>query len=343
MTLRALIVCPGRGSYGPRELGLLARATGQGADLVARADALLADTGGTPVSALDRREAFDPELMQYGQGASTLTFAASAVDLSRLDRARVRPVAVVGNSMGWYTALYAAGVLGFEDALRLVATMGELQAMGEGGQLIYPLCDEDWLASAELEAAVEAGLEASGARWSVRLGALAVLAGREAELAALEAALPAARLGSRGYPARIPHHAAFHTPLMGRTASAARERLLGLAWTAPQVPLIDGRGVQHRPLWSAPSDLAAYTLGPQVVEAFDFGAALRVALREYAPDVVVLLGPGESLGLPVISALLREGWRGARDRDAFFALQRGESPLLLALARPDQAARVCAR
>ncbi|MEZ5564984.1 MAG: ACP S-malonyltransferase [Gammaproteobacteria bacterium] len=45
---------------------------------------------------------------------------------------KVKPKMAAGHSLGEYTALVAAGVLGFEDALRLVRRQGEL--MGEYGE-----------------------------------------------------------------------------------------------------------------------------------------------------------------------------------------------------------------
>jgi hypothetical protein len=74
--------------------------------------------------------------------------------------------------------------------------------------------------------------------------------------------------------------------------------------------------------------LASYTLGHQVTEPYDFTKSLRTALRHLGPEVVVLLGPGNSLGGPSARILVWEGWRGWRDRDAFDEAQT-EDPFLL--------------
>jgi hypothetical protein len=108
-----------------------------------------------------------------------------------------------------------------------------------------------------------------------------------------------------------------------------------LAMTRPRVPLVDGLGRVHRP-WSADPDLMLdYTLGAQVTDPYNFTESLVVALHHTAPDVVVLLGPGNSLGGPVAATLVQVGWNGARTRDELVALQQ-ERPSLLSFAVPAQ-------
>ena len=64
-----------------------------------------------------------------------------------------------------------------------------------------------------------------------------------------------------------------------------------------------------------------------VTEPFDFDTAVVTALRHCAPDVVVCLGPGNSLGGPLARLLVWEGWRGLATREAFDA---ADPPALLA-------------
>ena len=86
----------------------------------------------------------------------------------------------------------------------------------------------------------------------------------------------------------------------------------------PECHLIDGVGNVHSP-WSAdPRALLRYTLHEQVVTTFDFSACVRTAMREFQPDVLLCAGPGSSLRAPVGHCVLREGWRGLRDKAALF-------------------------
>ncbi|GIW73390.1 MAG: acyl carrier protein [Planctomycetota bacterium] len=357
--MRAAVVCPGRGSYGRAELGWLGRAEHDGAPAVqareqvlAALDALRAARGLEPLRALDGAEAFSARLHLRADHASALIFACSATDLGLVRAAAaagaLRPVVVCGNSLGWYTALFAAGALSLPDAARLVDTMAAIQVERGlvGGQLVYPVVEEQsWRPDPVLEGAVAEALEAAGAAgkglWvSIRLGGSVVLGGEEAALRLAAERLPPLERGGTRFPLRLAGHSAFHTRLMEPMAAEAAQRLAGLGWRAPELALVDGRGFVWRPLHADPRALAAYTLGAQVTTTYDFTLSLRVALREYAPDVLVLLGPGDTIGGPVGQTLVREGWNGIRTRADFAARQRGERPIVLSLGRPAERARV---
>jgi acyl transferase domain-containing protein len=343
---RALIVCPGRGSYGRDTLGSLKGRSADARAVIDACDAHRASRGLPTVSELDADATFKADRHLAGEHASLLTFAASLADLAELSPS-FEIVAVTGNSMGWYTALAAAGALSIADGIRLVDTMGGYQAEQViGGQLIQPLAGEDGRVDPARLAAVEAALarasEVGVAAWSIRLGTFAVLGGDEAGLAALQAHLPQETRGARTFPTRLPKHAAFHTALMRDTSARALRDLAGLRFTAPRVPLIDGRGVVHRPLWADPEALRSYTLGHQVTEPYDLDAAVRTALHHAAPDVVVLLGPGDSLGGPVLGMLLADGWHGARTKVELDAAQARE-PRGLSFGRKEQRAVLVAR
>jgi hypothetical protein len=58
-----------------------------------------------------------------------------------------------------------------------------------------------------------------------------------------------------------------------------------------------------------------------------------VALREHAPDVLVLPGPGNSLGTICGQLVVAEGYRGIRTRANFEAAQRSRAPVVLSMRR----------
>ncbi len=337
---RALIVCPGRGSYTSSTHGWIERNGAYAREWIALADASRTARGETPLTELDRAERFDPKAMLMGSGAAGLTFLSSACDLARLDREAVEPVAVIGNSMGWYTALFVAGSLGFEDALRLVETMGGMQEHGSGSQLLYPTVGDDWRPDPGMMNRIEDALAETGARWSIRLGGIAVLAGELEALEALEALLPTVQMGRASYPYRLTFHAAYHTPLMAEASRRGHELLSDLSWGSPSVSLVDGAGRIYRPGVAEPAGIHAYTLGQQVVETYDFTRSLVVALRSFAPDQLLLLGPGSSLGGAVAQTLISIGWRGLSCREDFDERQASDQPLVIALDRLEQANRV---
>lgn len=341
--IRAVVVCPGRGTYNAPELGWLARHFPDPA-LLARFDGIRTAAGQTPLAALDGAARFARDTHGRGDNAAGLIFAASLGDHHALDPARIEVVAITGNSMGWYTALAAGGAVRPEDGFRIANTMGTLMhAQGVGGQTVYPWLGPDWCPDPSRRAALLALVAEIGGQagqtlaLSIDLGGMLVLAGTEAGLAAFEAAVE--RIDDR-FPMRLPHHAAFHTGLQAPVAEAGRAALSPALIGQPQRPLIDGRGAIWWPGATDPAALYAYTLGHQVTEPYDFTRAITVAAREFAPDLFVVTGPGATLGGAVAQSLVLAGWRGLADKAAFKARQTTSAPVMVSMGIEAERARV---
>lgn len=335
---RALVLCPGRGSYARDTLGSVKGLTSPALDVF---DAHRAALDRPTVRAMDAEEKFTSKLHVRGENASALTAGVSLADLDQVDTEAFDVVGVVGNSMGWYTALGYAGALPLAATAELIETMGQYQAGNIiGGQIVYPCVADDWTINASRLAAVERAVaDIPDLHWSIRLGGQAVLGGTEEALKAASEALPVIELGSHSFPLRLPLHSAFHTPLMRATAGQAATDLAHLPWSAPRVTLIDGLGRVFRPHSASPQAIRDYTLGAQVTETFDLTLALKTALRTVGPDVVILPGPGSNLGSAVAQAMIQERWSGIQTRDEFIARQNSD-PILLSMRWPDQRTRV---
>ena len=343
MSMRALIVCPGRGSYDRAGMGQLQDRSEAARAVISACDQHREGASRPSVSALDGAEKWRSSLHVAGENASLLTAACSLADMAELARDRFEVVGVTGNSMGWYTALGVSGALSLSDTIRVIDTMGAYQAKNViGGQVLYPLTNASWASDPDLLDAVERtlvdGRNAGHAlHWSIHLGGYAVLAGDRAGVKFLLENLPEQQRGSRTFPIQLPMHSAFHTPLMREASNRAKQDLADLGLSAPDVPLIDGRGKVFRPLSADPAELFDYTLGAQVTDPYDFTTAVASALRYTGADVVIALGPGNSLGGPIARILVEQGWRGARSRDQFDEIQKSESPLLLSFGvRPQR-------
>jgi hypothetical protein len=72
-----------------------------------------------------------------------------------------------------------------------------------------------------------------------------------------------------------------------------------------------------------------------VVAPYHFSKAVGVGVREFAPDAIIVLGPGTTLGGSVIHSLIASNWSGMTDRASFEDLQAGD-PLVLSMGRDDQ-------
>ena len=332
----AVVICPGRGTYGKPELGTLARHFKNRA-LLARLDARRTELGQETLTALDSAATYSTAKHTRGDNASALIYAATIADFAALQDIEI--VAVTGNSMGWYSALACAGALTPENGFEVVNTMGTLmQDHLIGGQLLHPFMDEAWHNNPAQKTALLTLADEINSRpghslaLSINLGGMLVLAGNDAGLAAFEAAVPPAQ--SR-FPLRLANHAAFHTALQAPVAAAGRAKLPGHLFTQPKHPLIDGRGAIWWPHATDTAALWQYTLGHQVTEPYDFTHAITIAAREFAPDLFIITGPGTTLGGATAQSLILAKWQGMQSKSDFQTAQSA-GPFLISMGMDDQ-------
>lgn len=333
---KAVLICPGRGTYNKAELGILARYFPD-AGLMAQFDAARTAAGQQTLTALDGAARFSQAIHTRGDTASALIYAASLGDAMAL-RGDIDIVAVTGNSMGWYSALACGGALAPMDAFTIVNTMGQLmQDRLIGGQVVYPHMGPDWRPDPAQKARLLAMVDDINTRpdhvlsLSIDLGGLLVLAGDAAGLHAFEQAVPA----HDRFPMRLPNHAAFHSALMAPISQTGKTRLDAGLFGQPTLPMIDGRGAIWWPGATDPHALWDYTLGAQVTQSYDFTRAIQVAAREFAPDLFIITGPGTTLGGAVAQALIEIEWGGINGKAAFQARQAFD-PFLVSMGRDDQ-------
>jgi len=336
----ALVVCPGRGTYGKGELGYLKRYHADKGELIASFDRLRTERAQPTISELDGADRFSPALHTRGDIASPLIFAASFADFLAIDRSRFDVAAATGNSMGWYTTLAVAGAVGAKHGFRIIDAMGENSQAGEaGGQVLLTLVGEDWRELPGLRdevlavAAAIDGRDGCKLHVSIELGGMIVFAGNEAGLAALLAEAPPT---PGREPLRLVNHGPFHTPLMQGSSDRAIDQIPVDWFGSPVMPMVDGRGHIWRPFASAADKLHRYTFATQILESYDFTRAVQVAVMEYSPDRIILLGPGDTLGGAIAQALISIEWRGLRSKGDFQEMQASSEPVLLSMGREDQ-------
>jgi [acyl-carrier-protein] S-malonyltransferase len=338
----AVVICPGRGTYTKTELGYLKRNFADTA-LLASFDATRKELGQEPLTALDSAGSYSVAKHTRGDNASGLIYACTLGDFRAIDPAKIDVVAVTGNSMGWYSTLACGGALTAEGGFEVVNTMGTLmQEALIGGQTLYPFVGEDWAPNlarkSELLALVAeiASRPEHALSLSIDLGGMLVLAGNEEGLKAFEASVPPTQ---GRFPMRLQNHAAFHSALQAPVAARGRAALSPSLFGQPKLPMIDGRGSIW---WPGSTDVAAlwdYTLGHQVTEPYDFTTAIRIAAREFAPDLFIIAGPGTTLGGAVAQSLILADWRNMRSKADFQTTQQS-APLLASMGMDDQRATV---
>jgi hypothetical protein len=107
---RAVVICPGRGTYNQDELGYLTRYFPD-KEMLSRFDEQRSELGLEKLLDLDGASRFSMAKHTRGDNASALIFAATLGDFMSINKNDVEIVAVTGNSMGWYSALACAGAL----------------------------------------------------------------------------------------------------------------------------------------------------------------------------------------------------------------------------------------
>lgn len=338
MTRRAVLICPGRGTYNKEELGYIARHHGYDTELFQAIETIRQANDQPSLASLDGAETFNLKTYSSGDVASPLIASCGLLDAQALQN-DIDVVAVTGNSMGWYTALGLGGAVDMLDAYRIVDGMGGvMQRHMSGGQVVVSTVHADWRPDPTHQALLlqiiddlntEAGLELY---LSIDLGGMLVVAGNDAGLHAFEMAVPE-RNGFKTL--RLPNHAGFHSPMQNASAADGRRLFQADMFRAPTTPMIDGRGVIWWPHSSAPNAMHNYTFGAQVVTPYDFTAAIRTAAREFAPDLFIIVGPGTTLGGAVAQSLIECGWGGLTCKEDFQAMQ-AKAPRLITMGRADQ-------
>jgi [acyl-carrier-protein] S-malonyltransferase len=195
------------------------------------------------------------------------------------------PVVFAGHSFGQISALTAAGVLSFEDGIRLTISRGEVAAEAgrrqPGGMIaVLGLANNKatWACSA-----------APGECWLANDNApgQVVLAGTQAGLA--RAAQRALRLGARKL-IRLAVEGPFHTPLMLPAAEQFARYLSASAFSAAATPVIsnaDARPVSRSGSWVAL--LADHLISPVRWQA------TQLCLERFGVDSLVEVGFGTTL------------------------------------------------
>ena len=207
--------------------------------------------------------------------------------------AGLRPDLVMGHSLGEYSALVAAGAMGYAEALRIVAERGAaMRAAGRAAPgamaALLGVADDDARALAE----------AAGEVWPANFNCpgQVVVSGTEAGVERLLAA--AAERGWRA--ARLQVDGAFHSPLMAPAAERLRPALAAWEPAAPDPPFLSTTTCALEP----PARMREVLLD-QLTSPVRFGDAVAVALESGA-DRFVEVGHGR-----VLSGLVKRVRRDA--------------------------------
>ena len=328
---RIIVICPGRGTYTRETSRYLKNHGAPAQEQIEWMDAQRKSAELPILTEMDT-QSFKAKIHMVGEHASPLIYACSLSDFLSIDQRKFEIVAITGNSMGWYIALALGGAMSYENAYQLIQTMGTMMAEGIiGGQIIYPIVDKNWQLDSEKSAMVLAEIEKAGAYVSIHLGGYLVIGGEQTVLDKLLKKLPT----DDTYPFQLPYHGAFHTPLMNNISAKGMGALNTSLFQKPVIPMVDGRGHIWTPFSTDSSELHQYTLGHQVTKAYDFSSAVMVTMKEFCPDKLVLLGPGNTLGGAIGQIMIKNNWLDVNSKSAFLRRQKSD-PYLISMGMKEQ-------
>jgi [acyl-carrier-protein] S-malonyltransferase len=198
------------------------------------------------------------------------------------------PTAVAGHSLGEYSALVASGALAFHDAVPLVRfraqAMQEAVPAGAGAMAAILGADDDAVAVACHESS--AGAEVVEPVNFNAPGQLVIAGSR----AAVERAMAAAKARGARRAVLLPVSAPFHSSLLKPAAERLAQRLEGIAFATPAIPVIHNVDVaSHATPEAIRSALARQAASPvrwtQTIQSFAAAGVTHV----------VECGPGKVL------------------------------------------------
>jgi [acyl-carrier-protein] S-malonyltransferase len=242
--------------------------------------------------------------------------------------------AMAGHSLGEYSALVAAGALGFADALRLVRRRGQLMQeavpVGVGAMAAVIALQLPEIEALAAEAAAETGQVCALANLNGH--GQTVLAGHRL---AIDRAIVLARERGARKATLLPVSAPFHSPLMRPARDGMAEPLAQAAFSAPRVPVVsnvdaapvtDGAAARDALLrqidspvrWVEAVEWMAHAAGVQVFLEIGPGTVLSGLNRRICPETQSV-----SLADPETLAKLLEAEAAAPEVREAVAQERG--------------------
>ena len=211
------------------------------------------------------------------------------------------PVAVAGHSLGEYSALVAAGALGFADALRLVRRRGELMQeavpVGQGAMAAIIGMDAEAIAAIAADAATA---EEVCAVANYNGPSQTVIAGSKG---AVDRAVVLAKERGARKATLLAVSAPFHSPLMRPAREGMAPLLAATEFRDPKVPVVTN--VDAAPV--ASGDAARDALVRQIDSPVRWVESILWMEEELGVEAFVEVGPGN-----VLSGLNRRIVKAAR-------------------------------
>jgi [acyl-carrier-protein] S-malonyltransferase len=277
------LMFPGQGSQFQGMAAELIAQSPRARDIIAQADEIM----GYPLSKIMAGDQGDELNRTVHTQPAVFVHSMALLELLR-DCCPISPVIAAGHSLGEYTALCAAGVLSFQEALEIIkvraSSMDQAQPQGTCAMAaIVGLTRQEVLALVDEHRGGEV-LEAANFNAPDQI----VISGH---VEAVNRAAEAAKKGRRTRAVVLPVSSAFHTQLMGPAGDALAERLQRVTTGPGAFPVLANVNAQPYPAGeSSVQDLLTRQVVNPVLWEECVGAMLSAK-----PDIFVEIGPGKVL------------------------------------------------
>lgn len=225
-----------------------------------------------------------PEPLERPSLALPALFAIELAYAKLLASWGITPAAMLGHSLGEYTAAHLSGVLTLEAALGIVCCRGRLfETVERGGMLSVPM------SHAELSPLLGDRLSVA----VVNAPEMSVVSGDNAALDALAATLAARDIEARRLMIDVPAH----SPLLEPILDEFRAYLGSVEFGAPQLPYVSNRTAD----FVRAEDLNAEYFVQHLRQTVRFSDGLSTLLDRHPDAILVEVGPGQ-----VLTSLVRQ-------------------------------------
>ncbi len=237
----------------------------------------------------ERLFADDADVLRETALTQPATFAIEYALAQLWISAGIRPVALVGHSIGEFVAAALAGVMRLDDALHLMARRGRLmQAQPTGAMLSVRLGAEQ----------LAARLPASLALAAENAPNACVVSGEIADIETLRVALAADGVACR--PLHTSH--AFHSAMMDPVLAPFRAEVARIALTAPTIAIASTR----TGAWLTAAEATSTDYWTRHLrDCVRFAPALATVLEDHKDAIVLEVGPRTTLSMLARQQALR--------------------------------------
>jgi [acyl-carrier-protein] S-malonyltransferase len=174
------------------------------------------------------------EELKATQNTQPSLFTVEAILVDILKSKGIQPSYTAGHSLGEYGALYGAGVLSFEDGLKLVARRGELMAKA-GQKRPGTMAAVIGLTVEQIRAALAQVTDGIVVPANQNSPGQTVISG---EVAAVNKACEVLKQAGAKRAILLPVSGAFHSPLMKEAAEEFSAYLAGVSFSVPRCPVV---------------------------------------------------------------------------------------------------------